>query len=311
MGSFHFKPFSRNDAIEGQGKEVLLFAKAMRINNYELDRMYHEFRRLEDPETHLVEISSIFAQCKKIKYRLFDQLVYQLFDDHKSGKLNFVDYVTIQWGFLTTDETMMAILCFSMFDFEKTQCLDITEVRYLINVLWDFNPSRSTMYALQKLDANVDCAVSLQEFVLLCKYHPEILEPLRRTKAEIRKAIVFTRFWTDMLRKRIKSFGNQTIFDLRPNHLGLNYPALNMDYLNLRSDVVPAQFIEQYKLTQKKKRTSYQGIIEMPYELREEMHKIEEAQEEKQEHLENMRVTSRLITIKLQPKMGVYLDENY
>lgn len=119
MGSFQFKPFARNDAIEGQGKEVLLFAKAMRINNYELDRMYHEFRRMEDPETHLVEISAIFEKCKKIKYRLFDQLLYQLFDDHKTGKLNFVDYMAIQWGFLTTDETMMAILCFALFDVNR------------------------------------------------------------------------------------------------------------------------------------------------------------------------------------------------
>lgn len=165
------------------------------------------------------------------------------------------------------------------------------------------------MYALQKLDANVDYVVSLQEFVLLCKYQPEILQPLRRTKAEIRKAVVFTRFWTDMMKKRIKSFGNQTIIDLRPNPLSLNYAALTIDYLNLRTDIVPPQYIEQYKLTQKKKQSSYQGIIEMPYELREEMHKIEE--EEKLEHLENMRATSRLITIKLQPKMGVYLDEHY
>ncbi len=119
MGGFQFKPFSRNDNIDGQGKEVLLFAKAMRINNYELDRMYHEFRRLEDSTTHLVEIRSIFEKCKKLKYSLFDQLLYQFFDDHKTGKLNFVEYITIQWGFLTTDETMMAILCFSMFDVGK------------------------------------------------------------------------------------------------------------------------------------------------------------------------------------------------
>jgi hypothetical protein len=119
MGSFQFKPFARNDAIEGQGKEVLLFAKAIRINNYELDRMYHEFRRLENPETHLVDIETLFARCKKIKYRLFDQLLYQLFDDHKTGKLNFVDYIAIQWGFLTTDDTMMATLCFVTFDFAR------------------------------------------------------------------------------------------------------------------------------------------------------------------------------------------------
>jgi hypothetical protein len=180
----------------------------------------------------------------------------------------------------------------------------------MLNVLWDFNPSKSTLYALQKLDANMDGSVTLQEFVLLCQYHPEILHPLRRTKIEMRKMTVFTRFWTDMMKKRIKSFGNKTILDLRPNPLGLNYSALTMDYLNLRTDIVPSQYIEQYNLTQKKKKTSYHGIIEMPYEMREEMNKIVQ-EEDRKPHLENMRVASRLITIKLQPKIGVYLEEHY
>ncbi len=179
----------------------------------------------------------------------------------------------------------------------------------MINVVWNFNPSRSALFALQKLDANVDGVVTLQEFVLLCKYHPELLQPLRKTKTEIRKVVVFTRFWTDMMKKRVRAFGNQSIMDLRPNTLNLDYSALTMDYLNLRSDIVPSQYIEQYKLTQRKKLTGYHGIIEMPYELREEMHKIEE--DDKREHFQNMQKASRLITIKLQPRIGVYLDEQY
>jgi hypothetical protein len=117
MGGFQFKPFERNDSIVGQGKEVLLFSKAVHINTYEVNRIFFEFQRLEDPATHLVEIVTIFNSTKKkLKPRLFDELLYQFFDDHKTGRLSFLEYIVIQWAFLTTDDQLLAILCFSMFD---------------------------------------------------------------------------------------------------------------------------------------------------------------------------------------------------
>lgn len=152
----------------------------------------------------------------------------------------------------------------------RSDYLDITEVIYLVNVVWDFNISRPALLALQKLNSNLDGVVTLQEFVLLCKHHTEILAPLYRTRAEIRKISVFPRFWTDMMKKRQKLFGNKNILDLISNPLGLNFPALSMDYLNLRTDVVPIQFVEQYKLVQRKKAMSYKGVVEIPYELVEE-----------------------------------------
>ena len=45
-GAFSTRTFQRRTDIEGQGKDVLLHAKAMHMTNYHLDRLFHEFNKL-------------------------------------------------------------------------------------------------------------------------------------------------------------------------------------------------------------------------------------------------------------------------
>jgi hypothetical protein len=139
-------------------------------------------------------------------------------------------------------------------------------VKYLINALLNFQFNKQTKAILKKLDGNKDSVMTLPEFVLFCKYHPEILKPLKKTQSIIRKHIVFARFWRQMTKKRNQYFPKQSILALR-DLWEQNYPQLSMDYLNLQKDDVPNYYIEQWKVTQRKKQHSYKGNIELPYEV--------------------------------------------
>lgn len=130
--------------------------------------------------------------------------------------------------------------------------------------------SRSAAKAATKMDQNIDSVISLQEFILLCKHHPVLLKPLRTVQAGLRKKTVFTRFWKQVTRRRNRNLGVKSIIELRALD-GHNIIAISMDYLNLRKDVVPRHFVEQWRLVQKKKALSYKGHIELPMELREKL----------------------------------------
>jgi hypothetical protein len=117
MGNFGSQQFIRNDEIVGQGKQVLIYAKKMRLTNKELDRLYHEFSKFENPKTNLAEISRIFQYCS-CEYSVFSIILYQIFDKTKSGFLNFMEYIIINWFFLTCNDDDFAILCFNLFDTE-------------------------------------------------------------------------------------------------------------------------------------------------------------------------------------------------
>lgn len=177
----------------------------------------------------------------------------------------------------------------------------------MVNTIWNFKPSRSTNEALKKLEKNPDGVIALQEFVLLCNHHSDILNPLRKTRTQLRKKLIFRRFWTDMLRKRLEHFGTKSIFELRPDKRDLLFASISLDYLNLQTEVVPNHFIEQWKLTQRRKQESYQGLIEIPYELREELKRQEMSPD-----LEFLRdEISRSPTKFNKPRQGVYLEDSY
>ena len=119
MGVNGSKGFVRNDKIEGQGKSMLLFEKKINLQKYELDRLFLEFCKLQEPTVpNLVETSRILT-ANKLPYCLMSSVLLQIFDRNKQGLLNFQEYVTVLWCFLTTNEAEMARYCFSLFDIRK------------------------------------------------------------------------------------------------------------------------------------------------------------------------------------------------
>jgi Ca2+-binding EF-hand superfamily protein len=266
MGGFGGKQFIRNDKVDGQGKPVLLISKKLNMKMNEVDRIFHEFSKYEDQTTHTIEIKYLF-NCMQIPYMLFDSLIFQMFDKQKSGYLNFMDYLMVMWALLSTDDDGLANLCFSLFDTEESGSLHATIVKYLINTVWEFKPNNQTLSAMRKLDQNRDGFVVLSEFVLLSRHFPDMLWPLKQSRFKLRKKTVFTRFWRQLMNRRIKDFGPATVFHIMEmNDPG--YVQSSMNYLNLQSDIVPSQFVEQYRMTLRRRQASQKGETRpLPYEI--------------------------------------------
>eukprot|EP01038_Epipyxis_sp_PR26KG_P011425 gene11425-15310_t len=269
---FGTRTFIRRDDVDGQGKAVLIYGKKMQLTNHQLDRLYHEFSKFEDPKTNLVPIILLFKSYR-CKYNLFNMILFQLFDKEKSGLLNFLEYVIIVWCLLSTNNDTLATLCFNLFDVERSSTLSVSEVIFLIHLLWEFKPNKRVIKALKNLHLNKDGIVTVAEFCLLCRHFPELLKPIQYVKKQFRRFIVFKRFWVEIESKRHAYFPTETIFDIteRYDH---DYVACSMDYL-LLSHEVPFQFIEQWKLLSKRKNILKNKVnVELPYELFEEYNDI-------------------------------------
>ena len=118
MGGLQAKPFVPDEEIIGQGKSVLKLAKRLFISKYELDRLYHEFMKHENPHEHLITISDMFKTLQ-VHYNFFLQVYYQLYDPKKTGFINFQEFVVATWGFLSLNDDGIASLCFTLFDIER------------------------------------------------------------------------------------------------------------------------------------------------------------------------------------------------
>lgn len=119
MGVFATKPFERNEEIEGQGKSVLLLAKRLMITKYELDRIYHEFRKNEDPKTNLVDIAGLFIKFR-LPYTVYFSVLFQLYDINKTGMFNFQEYLVMMWAFLSASDDNLSSMSFNLFDLDRS-----------------------------------------------------------------------------------------------------------------------------------------------------------------------------------------------
>lgn len=118
MGAFSTKRFLRNDFIDGQGKEVLVFCKRIHLANNELDRIFHEYKKFEDQSTHKLDVKAMFSRYRA-PYTVFERILFQIYDREKSNYLTFLEYLVIVWGFLSCDDETLAHLTFSTFDMDR------------------------------------------------------------------------------------------------------------------------------------------------------------------------------------------------
>lgn len=118
MGSGVFRPYVRDDNVVGQGKEVLSISRALKIQNTELDKIFHEYAKYEDPTSHLADIRYIFKR-NKLSYGICAKIFFQVLDKTKSEHLDFLQFLVTFWSFLSADEFGLASYCFSQFDTER------------------------------------------------------------------------------------------------------------------------------------------------------------------------------------------------
>ena len=150
--------------------------------------------------------------------------------------------------------------------------MEIKEICFLVNLLWNFKPHKKVLEALKLLDLNIDGLVSVAEFALLCKHQPLILAPVANAQKRFRKKIVFTRFWKELEERRFQDFQYQTVFDILQMY-DPTFVISSLDYLSLRPEI-PSEFLEQYKFITMKKKLRRKGDIEMPYELKEDRNEL-------------------------------------
>ena len=150
----------------------------------------------------------------------------------------------------------------------RVRALDVGEIKYLINVIWEFKPNKRCINALNKLDQNLGGVVTLEEFILLSRHHYDLLRPLREQQRKIQQKTVFRRFWRQITYRRVEYFGTQSMFELC-ECTDPSYIESSMEYLNLRVDAVPLHYIEQWNFIQRRKAARGSLHQDLPYEIKE------------------------------------------
>jgi Ca2+-binding EF-hand superfamily protein len=242
IGAGKFRPFIRDDKIQGHGKFTLVVARNLKLTNLQVDRLYHEFTKFSDPVTHKMGIEDLFAKYK-VEFGLGANFLFQLWDKKKTGELDFCQYIIVLWSILTTDQDSLVSFYFAAFDTERMGSLDITEVDFMISLIWDFKPPDDVRMAVKHLNKNADSVVTVAEVALLVRHYPFLVHPVTQMRDALKKKIVFLRFWEEVTAARYKNFSYRPFFDII-QALDETYVLNSLEYLTLQS-TTPLRHAEQ------------------------------------------------------------------
>ena len=242
--------FKRNDKIPGQGLQTLVDGKALKIKATQLDRLFHEFNKFA-AEDYLMDYEG-FLSYHEMENTPFTDLLFLIMDLPKTGLWNFYQYLVTMWNFLSTSEDNLSACIFNMFDIDGHGVLEVFECKYILQLIYIFQPPIFARWAIDKLDLNEDGFVTIAEFALLCRHHPVLLLPLVNMRKKMRKKIVHSRFWREMSTVRLREFGSHTFFDILvlKNAAELKQAALTA---LLTRDDVPVEYKDKWKDIQVKR----------------------------------------------------------
>ena len=240
----------RNDAIPGQGLQVLVDAKALKIKANALDRLYHEFHKVAEKE-HIIDYDG-FLEFLEIDNTPYTDIFFLLMDRNKDGEFNFWEYILCLWNFLGSSEDNLPATIFTLFDVENTGVLEIFEVKYMLQLVYIFKPPIFARWAIEKLNLNEDGLCTIAEFVLLCRHHPVLLLPIVNMRKNARKRIVHSRFWREIANIRMSNFGSHSIFDILSIKNAREIKLHVLEHLTTRDDI-PLEYKDKWRDLQVKK----------------------------------------------------------
>ena len=243
MGAFASKRFKRQDDREGQGKGVLVFAKRVGLKNKELNRLYHEFARLEGSSgfAYLEELCMLYGLQESV---LLKFLMSQ-FEAAKKGRLYFAQYLMTLWNIISCDDMTFATHMFETFNRKRAKSMDANEIKFVVMFMFEFKQSSQMQLILSKLNENIDGIVSQAEFLLICKCFPSVLGAWKRIRGVLSQNMISTHFWKEVRKRRSKLFKNDSIFTI----LSLwNYDVLdkNIEWL-LEQREVGQERVDMYR----------------------------------------------------------------
>lgn len=264
MGAFASKRFKRRDDVQGQGKDVLIKAKKLRLRRGELNRLYHEFNKLEGT-SGFIDLQEFYIQHNLPTSILLDFLMRQ-FDLLKSGRLYFIQYLVTVWNLMTLNDEATASFMFAVFNPSRSTALDIIEIKYIIKLIFDFKVPSNIQKIMKKLDDNIDGVITLGEFILFIKCHPSILNPIREIRKKIQANLVHPYFWRVQTRRR------HELFDLSMNIYSIigwydeNSIVQNLEWL-AEENRVPRSEVQAWRQYKIKVDELALEPLNLPYEL--------------------------------------------
>jgi Ca2+-binding EF-hand superfamily protein len=173
-------------------------------------RFFKYFIKIDKHCDGSVDLVELYAWLK-VKRNKFSDRMFSMIDEDESGQLGFKEFCVGIWNFCTYGDEALCKFAFDLFDIDQGGTLDFDEIDALIRMM--FNSDTADEFIMEQIrnqDANNDNQICLAEYLKVVRDHPEVMYPAFHVQEVVRKAMFGTKYWSKMVLKREKLFGDES-----------------------------------------------------------------------------------------------------
>ena len=204
MGCCSTKFVVRED-VEGQGQEVLDTATRLGLTTSDLNAIFKKFKSYDVMKDEKVTIAE-FVVISACEAETFISLVFRLFDHDGEGSVNFHEFLTAYYHFLTLDKDDLALFTYQVFDLDGEGSLSKDEVKVMCMTLWGQKKAEKQFKEMTKMDLDGDGTLDANEWLNICKHNPNMLFPAFSTQLLLRAGSLGAARWATLTKQRNKQF---------------------------------------------------------------------------------------------------------
>ena len=213
MGACLGVKFIVNEAVPGQGSNVIVTAGKLKLLRHDVDRIYSGFCKIDADRSGLINANE-FIVMNKVQSAAFGEMAFRVLDRNRSGKIDFLEYLVAVWNYCSMSKESLSLFTFKIFDTDNSGILTISEFKTMIDIVWGFEKSDHVEGALRALDKNKDGEISLKEFLTMVHHTPVLLFPGFELQEKMRTNVLGQAAWRRITKERNAAYGDGTVFEI-------------------------------------------------------------------------------------------------
>lgn len=110
--------------------------EAFQLSLRDVHRLYKVFSTLDIDRSGLINIKELFYFLNAKESTKFCDRVFTLFDEDKSGQIDFREFVVALWNYCTLSHTSLIVFAFDLYDEDETGELSMQEIDGMLKDLY-------------------------------------------------------------------------------------------------------------------------------------------------------------------------------
>ena len=198
------RTFVIDETVPGQGQQAAKTFRELQMDPVMVQRFFNKFNEIDKDSSGEVDLEEFYSYFK-INRSPFGDRVFSMFDQGKSGTMDFREFVVGVWNFCTYQLDTFIEFAFHVYDLDSSGQLEMEELRDLIEEVYGSMMANNVRVQriLDAIDSDGDGVISSAEFADFNRRYPALLFPAFSMQNELRRRCFGEKFWQKELGRRM------------------------------------------------------------------------------------------------------------